>query len=291
MKKNKSWSDMIFSNLYLLLGVLVFTVSCEQGNNIDENQYEPNDSEEEATEIGIYDSITGYIGENDVDFFEFNTRRNYIDFTRVNVYNLESTNELETRVFDQYMNELSKLIGQPGDNMQIKFANAGGSYFIKVKSFNDQEGEYALSIDELDANDNHEPDNTLAEGQVIDFFPVNDQIGTILTDADFKMIDYECYKVLVRAGKRVDFDIIPSSSEITLHLITYNQDQQVMDEVNPGQGESITSLYFYNPETTDVYLYLKLDGTVPDNGGDYRISFSESNYTGKGHSAGIAKLE
>ena len=133
MKKKKSWTHTVFP--YVLLVVIVFAVACEQGDNIDENQYEPNDSEEEATEIGIYDSISGYIGENDVDFFEFNTRRNYIDFTQVNVYNLESTNEIETRVFDQYMNELSKLIGQPGDNMQIKFANAGGSYFIKVKSY------------------------------------------------------------------------------------------------------------------------------------------------------------
>jgi len=277
----------IFTNAPIFFIILIIALACEMGDTIDEKKHEPNDSEEEATPIGVYDSITGYIGENDVDFFEFDANRNYIDFTRINVNNQDSYNEIEVRIFDEYVDETSKLIGTQGENLQIKFANTGGKYFIKLKSYNDKEGNYILTIDELDANDEYEPDNTLSQGREINTFPVDEINGTILTDQDYEQIDFECYKVLVRAGQRVDFDILPNSSQTQLHLITYNANKEQLDEVSPGQGESITTWYFYNTSDSDIYMYLKLDGSVPDNGGDYKISFSESLYSGKKKGTGI----
>ena len=286
MKKIK-FSVSVVQKMIFFITVLCITFACERGDNIDESQHEPNDSEEEATPIGVYDSITGYIGENDVDFFEFEADRNYIDFTQINVNNRDNYNEIEARIFDEYMDETAKLIGTQGKNLQIKFANTGGKYFIKLKSYNDKEGDYILTIDELEANDDYEPDNTLSQAREINTFSDNELNGTILTDQDYVQIDYECYKVLVRAGKRVDFDILTNSSQTQLHLITYNANKEKIDEVSPGQGESITTWYFYNSGESDIYMYLKLDGSVPDNGGDYRISFSESVYSGKKTGKGI----
>lgn len=286
MEKTK-FNISVVQKLIILITVLSITFACEVGDDIDESQYEPNDSEEEATQIGVYDSITGHIGEDDVDFFEFNTERDYIDFTQINVNNRDSYNEIEVRIFDEYMDEISKLIGTQGKNLQIKFANTGGKYFIKLKSYNDKEGKYTLTIDELEANDDYEPDNTLSQGREINTYPVNEMNGTILTDQGYKQIDYECYKVLVRAGQRVDFDIRPNSSQTQLHLITYNANKEQLDEISPGQGESINDRSLYNNGDSDVYMYLKLDGSVPDNGGDYRISFSESVYSGKKKGTGI----
>ena len=60
----------IFTNAPIFFIILIFALACEMGDTIDEKKHEPNDSEEEATEITTYDSINGYIGENDVDFFE-----------------------------------------------------------------------------------------------------------------------------------------------------------------------------------------------------------------------------
>jgi len=277
----------VVQKMIIFVTVLSITFACEVGDDIDEGQYEPNDSEEKATPIGVYDSITGYIGENDVDFFEFDANRNYIDFTRINVNNRSTYNEIEARIFDEYMDETAKLIGTQGKNLQIKFANTGGKYFIKLKSYNNKEGEYTLTIDELDANDDYEPDNTLSQGREINTYPVDEINGTILTDQDYLQIDYECYKVLVRAGQRVDFDILPNSSQTQLHLLTYNANKEQLDEVSPAQGESITTWYFYNNGDSDIIMYLKLDGSVPDNGGDYRISFSESVYSGKKKGTGI----
>ena len=286
MKKIKVALSVV-QKMFLFISVLGISVACEVGDDIDEGQYEPNDSEEKATPIGVYDSITGHIGENDVDFFEFDANRNYIDFTRINVNNRDNYNEIEARIFNEYMDEISKLIGTRGENLQIKFANTGGKYFIKLKSYNDKEGNYTLTIDELEANDDFEPDNTLSQAREINTFPVNEINGTILTDQDYAQIDYECYKVLVRSGQRVDFDILPNSSQTQLHLITYNTNKEQLDEISPGVGESITTWYFYNNADSDIYKYLKLDGSVPDNGGNYRISFSESVYSGKKKGTGI----
>lgn len=280
----------IFTNAPIFFIILIFALACEMGDTIDEKKHEPNDSEEEATEITTYDSINGYIGENDVDFFEYDANRNYLDFTRLTVNNLDSYNEIEARIFDEYMDEVEKLIGTQGDNLQIKFANTGGKYFIKLKSYNDKEGEYTMSVNDLDANDDFEPDNTLSQGREIDYYPTNEMVGTILTDSDYKVIDYECYQVLVRAGERVDFDILPSSSQTTLHLVIYNANKEIIAEENPSQGESITSRYLYNQGSSDVIMFLKLDGSVPHNGGDYRISFSETTYTGKKKGTGIGEI-
>jgi hypothetical protein len=281
----------IFTNAPIFVIILIIALACEMGENIDEKKHEPNDSEEEATEITTYDSINGYIGENDVDFFEYDANRNYLDFTRLTINNLDTYNEIETRIFDEYMDEVEKLIGTQGENLQIKFANTGGKYFIKVKSYNDKEGEYTMSVSDLDANDDFEPDNTLSQGREIDYYPTNEMVGTILTDSDYKAIDYECFKVLVKAGNRVDFDILPSSSQTTLHLVVYNADKEIIAEDNPAQGESITSRYLYNERSSDVTMFLKLDGSVPHNGGDYRISFSETTYIGKKKGTGIGVTE
>jgi hypothetical protein len=281
----------IFTIAPIFFIILIIALACEMGENINEKQHEPNDSEEEATEITTYDSINGYIGENDVDFFEYDANRNYLDFTRLTVNNLETYNEIEARIFDEYMDEVEKLIGTQGENLNIKFANTGGKYFIKLKSYNDKEGEYTMSVSDLDANDDFEPDNTLSQGREIDYYPSNEMVGTILTDSDYKVIDYECFQVLVRAGERVDFDILPSSSQTTLHLVVYNANKEIIAEENPAQGESITSRYLYNQGSSDVIMFLKLDGSVPHNGGDYRISFSETTYTGKKKGAGIGEIE
>jgi hypothetical protein len=281
----------IFTNAPIIFMILIIALACEMGETIDEKKHEPNDSEEEATEITTYDSINGYIGENDVDFFEYDANRNYLDFTRLTVNNLETYNEIEARIFDEYMDEVEKLIGTQGENLNITFANTGGKYFIKLKSYNDKEGEYTMSVSDLDANDDFEPDNTLSQGREIDYYPTNEMGGTILTDSDYKVIDYECFQVLVRAGERVDFDILPSSSQTTLHLVVYNADKEIIAEENPAQGESITSRYLYNQGTSDVIMFLKLDGSVPHNGGDYRISFSETTYTGKKKGTGIGGIE
>ena len=280
----------IFTNAPIFFIILIFALACEMGDTIDEKKHEPNDSEEEATEITTYDSINGYIGENDVDFFEYDANRNYLDFTRLTVNNLDSYNEIEARIFDEYMDEVEKLIGTQGDNLQIKFANTGGKYFIKLKSYNDKEGEYTMSVNDLDANDDFEPDNTLSQGREIDYYPTNEMVGTILTDSDYKVIDYECYQVLVRAGERVDFDILPSSSQTTLHLVIYNANKEIIAEENPSQGESITSRYLYNQGSSDVIMFLKLDGSVPHNGCDYRISFSVNTYIVKKKGTGIGEI-
>jgi len=285
--KNRS----IFTNAPIFFMILIIALACEMGENINEKKHEPNDSEEEATEITTYDSINGYIGENDVDFFEYDANRNYLDFTRLTVKNLDTYNEIEARIFDEYIDEVEKLIGTQGEDLQIKFANTGGKYFIKIKSYNDKEGEYTMSVSDLNANDDFEPDNTLSQGREIDYYPSNEMVGTILTDSDYKVIDYECYQVLVRAGKRVDFDILPSSSQTTLHLVVYNANKEIIAEENPGQGESITSRYLYNQGSSDVIMFLKLDGSAPHNGGDYRISFSETTYTGKKKGMGIGGIK
>jgi hypothetical protein len=148
-----------------------------------------------------------------------------------------------------------------------------------------------MSVSDLDANDDFEPDNTLSQGREIDYYTNDEMVGTILTDSDYKVIDYECFQVLVRAGKRVDFDILPSSSQTTLHLVVYNANKEIIAEDNPAQGESITSRYLYNEGSADVTMFLKLDGSVPHNGGDYRITFDENNYTGKKQGTGIATIK
>ena len=289
--KKQTTLQSILTNVMLVLTLTFFGYACEMGSDIDEGQYEPNDSEEKATEIGVYDSIQGYLGENDVDFFEFDTKRNYIDFTRINIDNRDRYNEIEARIFNEYMDQIAKLIGTQGDDMRIKFANTGGKYFIKIKSYNDKEGEYSMSVDELDANDDYEPDNDINQGQEIDYYPSNEIVGTILTDEDFEKVDYECYKVLVKSGQQVDFDILPSSSQVQLHLVMYNSDKDPIQVVDKGQGEAITTWYFYNTGDADVYMYLELSGSVPDNGGDYRISFTETTYTGKKKGEGIAPVK
>lgn len=289
--KKQTTLQSILTNVMLVLTLTFFGYACEMGSDIDEGQHEPNDSEEKATEIGVYDSIQGYLGENDVDFFEFDTKRNYIDFTRINIDNRDRYNEIEARIFNEYMDQIAKLIGTQGDDMRIKFANTGGKYFIKIKSYNDKEGEYSMSVDELDANDDYEPDNDINQGQEIDYYPSNEIVGTILTDEDFEKVDYECYKVLVKSGQQVDFDILPSSSQVQLHLVMYNSDKDPIQVVDKGQGEAITTWYFYNTGDADVYMYLELSGSVPDNGGDYRISFTETTYTGKKKGEGIAPVK
>jgi hypothetical protein len=275
------------SFIFSVLFAFIF-YSCElDNNNIDEDNYEPNDSEEKATQINTFDSINGYIGVDDVDYYEFNAERNYIDFTQVNITNLDSYNEIETRIYDEYLDEIAKIIGTQGEDIKMQCANSGGTYFIKLKSYNDKQGEYTLSVRELNANDDYEPDNTIEQGREINSYPTDELVGTILTDDDYSQVDYECFQLMVRSGKRVNFDIIPSSSKIALKLQIYNASKELIETVEKQEGESITTWYLYNTDASDVYMYLKLSGNVPDNGGNYRISFEEVNYQGIRKGSGV----
>lgn len=270
-----------------ILILSVFFYSCEIDNNIEEDDYEPNDSEELATPVSQYDSIHGYIGENDVDFFQYEVTREYIDFTRVDITNLDNINEIEARIYDEYLDQIAKLIGGKGEDISMKFANSGGMYFIKLKSYNNQVGDYTLTVKDSEANDDFEPDNTLSQGRVIDTYPTNEITGTILTDDAYPETDYECFEILVKQGMRVDFDVIPSSSNIALHLEIYNKNKELIETVDKAQGESITSWYLYHTDSSEISMYLKLSGDVPDEGGDYRISFEENVYQGKKSGSGV----
>jgi hypothetical protein len=83
--------------------------------------------------------------------------------------------------------------------------------------------------------------------------------------------------------------VIPASSQVALKLEFYNANKELINIVEKQAGESITTTYVYNSGSTDSYIYLRLSGTVPDNGGDYRISFEETTYTGKKSGIGIER--
>lgn len=136
-------------------------------------------------------------------------------------------------------------------------------------------GSYTFRIDDNDANDDNEPDDTFADARVIDQVPATPLSGTILTDAaNDNGGDFEFFKVSLPDGKKALWEVDPAASDTELHFKVYNAEQSYLGNEDGSDGETISGS-MNNNSGSDTFFFISLGAFVGDNG-DYTITFTQT---------------
>lgn len=244
------------------------------------DDYEPNETSDNAADLGTLpvSALEGaLVSPYEKDWYKFTTQNNNVwDIVSIEVTNNNDNLELLAELYDIDLNKEEQVEGSNGANVSITYPTKGGSFYLLLKSlYEGNKGNYTLTIENKNLNDDNEPDDTFADARIIDSYPTGDISGTIVYDAaNDNGGDYEFYKVTVKAGKKVDFTVDPSASDTEMHFRIYDQDQDYSDGDGGDDGETL-NYYLNNPSDSDAVFYVKL-GAYPGDNGDYTISFTET---------------
>ncbi len=241
--------------------------------------FEPNDKKETAYELGTLPAlnkegriVSGY----DIDWFRFTTANNGVwDAVEIHLENLSETLKPELAIYNDNNDQLERLTGTDGGNLTLNLYTKGGSYFLKLNAREGQgEGAYKLSIQNLNANDDNEPDDDFAQARIIDTYPTGNINGTILVDAaNDNGGDYEFFKVKLPVNKKIVWTVSPEANNTELHFDVYNLNEERLGGLDGDDGQTL-QFYVNNTGTTDTDFYIRLGGFIGDNG-HYTISFTE----------------
>ena len=245
------------------------------------DDYEPNETSDTAAELGTLpvSALEGtLVSPYEKDWYKFTTENSGVwDILSIDITNNSDELELLAELYDIDLNKEEQVEGSNGANVSITYPTKGGSFYLLLKSlYEGNKGNYTLTIENMNLNDDNEPDDTFADARIIDSYPTGDISGTIVYEAaNDNGGDYEFYKVTVKAGKKVDFTIDPAASNTELHFGIYNQDQSYTGSSLDGSDGETLNYYLNNSSDSDAVVYIKL-GAYPGDNGDYTISFTET---------------
>jgi len=178
--------------LLFMIGLAVSISSCDvidmlfggdgdgDGDTQDADEFEPNDSWQEAAPISLATEYSATLSENsDVDFYEITTAHAGDTYDKVEFFLAAGSEDLLFH-FEVYSTSGQKLLGDtadtPGQNFTYTLACPGGTYLFRVSGWdaimgrdNGSSGPYAVTVSNLDANDDLAPNHTLATAAPIDF--------------------------------------------------------------------------------------------------------------------------
>ncbi len=253
-------------------------------SNLNSNdEYAPNHVMDMSAEVSLDTDIEGKIlSYDEEDFFLFtNENPEYWQQFHLAFTNVSSDFMVHYEVLDEERKSIHKGSSAPdkGVDLSYKFPTKTGHIFIRIFGYDYYEntkGSYTMNLSVSDPNDDNEPDDTFSQARNISSYPTGALEGTIVCDAaNDNPGDYEFFKVLIRAGKKVDFTVTPKAQNTELHFGIYNVDQSYTGSSEDGNDGETLEYYLNNPSTNDESVFIKLGGFPGDNG-NYAISFTES---------------
>ncbi len=240
---------------------------------------EPNETSDAAAELGslpVTNLAGSLVSKYEQDWYTFTTENDGVwDKVSIDIQNNSEELELLFEVYDSEHNKIDEVGGGNGANVNLTLPTKGGTYYLVVKSrYENNKGDYTLTIENQNLNDDNEPDDTFENAREINSFPSGTLSGTIVVDAEGDNGgDYEFFKVTLNEDKKVEFTVDPEASNTEMHFNIYGNDQSYLDNYDGGDGQTIN--YFVNNTGSSTYFYIKLGAFVGDNG-NYTISFTET---------------
>jgi hypothetical protein len=264
-------------NYVIISVILVFALSsCSKYKD----DLEPNDSRSEATKIKLGTTYPASLSKKDVDFFKFTTANSGVwDIVEIKIEN-KGGFIVGIKIYsEQGVLGLSSH-GDRDIDFTMNMYTSGGTFYISVFSMNDNEtGDYTLTINNLDANDDNEPDDTFEDARVVDTYPTGLLSGNVLwnADNDYPDGDWEFFYVKVNSNKRLTFSLDPEKDDFEMQFQVYSEAHDLIDAgLNGLDGETL-SYHIDNPTGAAVYIYIKVGGTLGTTtyDGSYFASFEE----------------
>jgi hypothetical protein len=266
--------------LVIPLVFLIAATSCKKDDPF-KDEYEPNDSRSSAVPVTLGQQYKASIATDDRDWFSFTIDNGgIIDVTSILVSEVTANLDIGMTLYEASGSPIGTIFSDPGMDIGINLATRGGSFYLEIYSYSgSNKGHYSLVIENLGLNDDYEPDDNFAQARLIETFPSGSITGNVIWEAstDEPNGDWEFFKVLVSAGRKVSFQVSPAAQDIKLQYELFGNDQLSLGSpVLGSEGEALSSS-FNNPGATDLYFFIKLGGK-PNNemNGNYSISFQES---------------
>ncbi len=180
-----------------------------------------------------------------------------------------------------YANNSATSAFTKGADQIYSFASKSSDFFFRVCGWNNvmhrpygSSGTYSFEVLDLNANDDFEPDDTLANAREVTTFSA-DYAGTIVVDAaNDNGGDYEWFKVNIADGTNIAWSVDPADTNTELHFNVYNASQTPLGQEDGLDGETIGG-NMDNISGSDSYFYIELGAFVGDTG-NYTISFTET---------------
>jgi hypothetical protein len=245
------------------------------------DDYEPNETSDTAADLGTLPvaALEGaLVSPYEKDWYKFTTENSGVwDRISIDITNNSDDLELYAELHDTEMNSIDYIGGANGANISLNLPTKGGDFYLMLKSrYESNKGNYTLTAQNLNLNDDYEPDDTFADARIIDSYPTGNLSGTIVYEAaNDNGGDYEFYKVSVLAGKKVEFSVDPEATNTELHFGIYDHNEGYTGSSLDGSDGETLNYYLNNSSGSDAIVYVKLGGYPGDNG-NYTISFTET---------------
>ena len=248
------------------------------------DKYDPNHSPETAAQIPLNTKIDGTIlstAERDYYIIQ-DDHQDYWQMFELDFTDVSSDFRVNYEILDKDKNSVNwGVASNAGANLSLKFPVKTTQFYVFVDGVdhvNDgTTGDYSMKVSVVDTNDDNEPDDTFEEARVINTYPSN-LSGKIITDAaNDNDGDWEFFKITVKAGKKVTWNVTPSASDTELHFYVYDSNKSKVGHEDGNDGQPI-GFYINNPSSSDLDFYIKLGGFLGDShDGSYTINFTETN--------------
>ena len=178
-----------------------------------------------------------------------------------------------------YANNSATSAFTKGADQLYSFSSKSSAFFFRVCGWDNvmhgpygSSGNYAFEVLDLNANDDYEPDDTLADAREVTTLPA-DFAGTILVEAaNDNGGDYEWFKVNIAGGSTIRIVADPADANTELHFKLYDSSGgTVVDQMDGTDGQTLQ--YDLNNTGSDSFFYMELGAFVGDTG-DYSVSFT-----------------
>ena len=200
------------------------------------DEYEPNDSRSESTQVALETDIEATIyPAGDVDFYVFDTENtDYWDKIEILINNVSEDLDVEIKVYDEDGVELSgQHAGTRGANLSYVMESPGGTYFLRVESrWSNDVGAYTLNVKNLHLNDEYAPNDTRNDSTDLGILPAEDVNGVIVSSEEEDWYKFKTENDVI--FDYVQFDITDVADGLEASLSLYNADGNDIFSVNSG---------------------------------------------------------
>lgn len=263
------------------MALCVMTLSFCKKNDPFHDSFEPNNSRHDAVNLALGNPVEAGIGEDDHDWYRVSVDNDdMIDITEIALTGVSANLDAACNLYDAQGVHFHGVHAAQGLDFTINLITKGGIYFIEIYSYSGRnKGYYTLTVTDTDSNDDYEPDESFGDARLINSFPTGELTGNIICAADTSEFgDWEFFKVMVGAEKKISFHVAPHEEDMILQYELFGSDQlSLQDEPVIGQAGQALSGYYNNYTAEETWFFIKLGGK-PSNrlNGDYTISFTES---------------
>ena len=258
----------------LALSAMALTVflcgSCELLEELDPDEFEPNNSISEAHQIEQGETYDAQITENDVDFFSFTTAHGSTTFDEVeiSVFNAGPNLMIGAVVYDSDGEQYSKndvttegakltytLSGlEGGATYYIRFSGTWDSHNWDVGGAGDywSEGAYSFSIMNLDVNDEFAGNHTINDAQPITKDQTYNAVLVSKWEADFF--------AFTPTTENMQLQVTNVGSDLIIGIALYTPTGELLGNFGaktPGAGYTLN----LNNMNTEATYYIRFSGT------------------------------